>query len=1041
MAAVLEAAASSSVAAPADPQQVLDGLNNFKGWSGDKAVICWRGLAFWHAASCELSLCSFEAGLEANISSCPVMRAAIHLATHGLEPGRWYKETVTHDKEPKSGWSPSCIPLTASEEAFASAQHDRFEAAGVLTRISKRTSAQWQKQSLRPSFGFVVRKWKALQSPQASLALRRWLASSPDQVAAFAGGDPAVVPPAAAYKGKDRVVYDFKQVNAATLSLPMTFHTIQEVFNHICEDDWLLVLDIEDGFTGIPVAPAASTLFWVRTQGQPDVTLQRMPFGYALAPFVFCLVSAVLGEVIAVALAGYRAEVFVYMDDVLVRFKAESEESALAARDMAVRVFNDFGFNVNPSKVDGPARQVKYLGYALAVSADACHLTMPSEKLLTYYQLMRMLGELVAAQVASGLTPTLPKRAIESLIGKMEHVGSLLPLAKHRLAQLYALTRLPAWRYTKRLGRVHLTTGSLSALNWFMNQLTTSPALKRKFQTNPDPGPWTFFGASDASGEGGIGGYLTASESPLREERGRASHWSFRLPGTTTSTELVGQSTALELKGIIVAVEAARARVGPRNTYPLFKLTLAVDSQAAHYISRKGYSTANPNLNLLAGRLKELQVRSGCNLTIIWIQGRFNWLADALSHPEADHSELTLLKPPRNINELRTSEPLTTETPIEQLMSPTADTRQQRPLQHSLPTASPRPRYHPRKPTQGGIWTLSIISLFLFAAAHACASELDEMSSPGDLKLEAKNRIDALATSTSLGYLQSASRFVSSIPISHPISYSAVSMFAENKVTSGTWASHNVASYITDITSALSWLALPLPTDFQGKRKDWLLRALKKARASRGPRKRKYFSIERLVRITETIKRKHAQRRSHGAIAIAALWMGFLGTMRTNELRLLRRKHIKTLPRQGTPDRFRIRISDKTHPHNNRRIIIPILESWRQESDRLVLRLNHRKRNARVLRKKEWATLVEGLSAHNRKPGNLRPAGNTFWIESDTRDAVIVANGGWSAKSLVPGKHYTTVTGSIASKLKASAEARIERSGVENAGGTPRPRR
>ena len=654
MASVLEAAAVANDPTAFTPTHILSDLSNFKGWTGDKAVVSWRGLAFWHAGTCEHRLCSFEAGLHNNILSCPVIRSLIHLATHGLEPSLWYDRGSKIGTATRPRNSAERIPLSASEEAFARTQHERFELAGVLTRISKRRAALLQAYGSYPSLGFVVRKWKSLQSPDATLALNRWLDHFPDQVTAFTAGDPAATPPPAAYKAKDRVVYDFKEINRITVRLSMSFSTIKEIFYSLAVDDWLLVLDIEDGFTGIPVSLASASLFWVRTQGQPDITLQRMPFGYALAPFVFCVVSAALGEAVASAVNHSRPEVFVYMDDVLIRFRASSLDAATRVKEEAIRVFKDFGFNVNPSKVDGPARRVAYLGYELAVTPGRnCTLSMPADKLRMYSQLMSMLIKLVSNQRYAGLPPALPKKALESLIGKLEHVSSLLPLAKHRLAKLYSLARSKTWRYTKNLGPVQLNANQLSSLDWFTTQLGKLPFITRSFKPNPGPAPWSFFGASDASGEGGLGGFLVVTGSPLRYQRAQTTHWSVRIPGTSSTTELTGQSTALELKGIVVAVETARARVGPLKIHPTFRLTLAVDSQAAHYLCRKGYSTSNAEVNTLAGRLKELQLATGCDLTTVWVSRRYNSIADALSHPDADHSRLPLDIPPCSIDELK----------------------------------------------------------------------------------------------------------------------------------------------------------------------------------------------------------------------------------------------------------------------------------------------------------------------------------------------------------------------------------------------------
>jgi len=883
----------------------------------------------------------------------------------------------------------------------------------------------------RPSSGFVVRKWKALQSEGASEALDSWLHSSPLEVRRFSAGDSAVEPPTAAYSAKDRVVYNLQEVNAKTLDLPMSYYTIEEIFTRVSTDDWMLVLDIEDGFTGIPVAKAAESLFWIRMQGQRDVTLQRMPFGYSLAPFIFCFISSLLGEAISAGLAAFSPKVFVYMDDILICFKAHSITVAQVVRATAMSIIADFGFRVNPRKVDGPATAVKYLGYELALTPETKCLSMPRSKILTYHQLMIMLRHLIARQIDEGGSVSLPKRTVESLIGKLEHVSTLIPLAKHRLAKLYAITRTDRWRYTSKMGEVPLQVAHVEVLDWFQDRLYFHPTITENV-SSPDLRPeWAFFGATDASGEGGFGGFLSTTQSPLRTHLGRVISWSVRLPGTNSATELVGESTSLELKGIILAMEAARDSVGPICIHPIFKLTLATDSQAAHYLCRKGYSTASASLNTLAGRIKELQLHIGCDLTTIWVPREANSLADALSHPDADHSQLPLNSAPSSATALHLS------------VMDKHSTQSLDPLQ--TPAGSRRSHTHLKRARARTITPKSALTLVLCTLsllAFTVVATLDAETKPYDareIRTEARVRIDALATATTKGYFSAARRFIQALVPGDSISYGTIAFYIESKITSGSWASHNVGSYTTDLLSALSWLALPLPSNFQGKRKDWLMRAMRKARGSRGPRKRKYFSIRRLQRITCFLRDQARGKKT--SLPAAAAWLGFLGTMRSNEIRKLRQKHIKPLPRSGQPNRFRIRISDKMHPHNNRRIVVPILDSWKVDAKRLQRRLASLQRNDRVFRKKEWTSLLRALRAHNRKAGNLRPAGNTFWIESEARGEVITANGGWSQKSTVPGRHYTTVTGAIAAKLKASAEARIARSRVTNSGGTSRPRR
>jgi len=132
----------------------------------------------------------------------------------------------------------------------------------------------------------------------------------------------------------------------------------------------------------------------------------------------------------------------------------------------------------------------------------------------------------------------------------------------------------------------------------------------------------------DASGEGGLGGHLRIVGASTQ------TSWSVRLAGTQEGDEWVGLSTILELQAISLALDQADAMVPHRWK----RLTIAVDSQAAVSIVKKGYSTRSPEANEVCKVIEDKVWKTKTLLTTFWVPRRFNWRADILSHPPKKHN-------------------------------------------------------------------------------------------------------------------------------------------------------------------------------------------------------------------------------------------------------------------------------------------------------------------------------------------------------------------------------------------------------------------
>jgi hypothetical protein len=518
--------------------------------------------------------------------------------------------------------------LSEEERHIAQEKHHAFIKEGVMMPVPKREKKGYRGR-LQPvlSSAFTIVKYKAKKGEAAIEARKQWGASHPGEVVKFIAREKGFVPPSNAFVAKWRVVYDFKALNAATLKLPMSYGKQDEAYARIKPGDTMFVLDVQDGFSAIPVCKMERSNFWVMTDQQPVLEAQRMPFGYRLAPYFFCLFSGTVAMAVQSAL-GRLARTHMYMDDLLVTLSKQRRGDHARAVNEAIQVMGQCGAAVSLSKLEGPAHSVTYLGLQLTAGTTNVTLSMPEDKWFTLRELFKLV-EATESRSPSGL-PTLSKGAIDSLVGKLGALATFLPLSKPALARLYALKRDAGdkWNRWAKISPVPLTAKQHASLELLMNQVRNAPVRDIGGGPAMEPLP-IIFGAVDASGEGGLGGHLRRT--------GSDEHvwWSIsvRVPGAQAGDEWIGLSTLLELWAIKEAVQQAKKRWKSMR----MRICLAVDSQAAASLLRKGYSTRCEASNATCEEIEEMLGAGDIRVTLVWVQRQYNWRADQLSHPGVHH--------------------------------------------------------------------------------------------------------------------------------------------------------------------------------------------------------------------------------------------------------------------------------------------------------------------------------------------------------------------------------------------------------------------
>eukprot|EP00792_Barthelona_sp_PAP020_P008939 TRINITY_DN3258_c2_g2_i2.p1 TRINITY_DN3258_c2_g2~~TRINITY_DN3258_c2_g2_i2.p1 ORF type:complete len:1209 (-),score=65.86 TRINITY_DN3258_c2_g2_i2:432-4058(-) len=192
-------------------------------------------------------------------------------------------------------------------------------------------------------------------------------------------------------KGVDdiRPILDCRELNAKSVLWATEVNTLK-YFPLIPE--WAAVIDIESGYTHIPLSEEWASLTQVKVNGK-TYGAKRLPFGSSVAAQMFTMVLQVVVERV-------RADGFFvlqYVDDLLIggRTKEETEK----ALDHTKKLLNGVGFKVKSSKTQKPDQEVKYLGFDLDLKSRRISLPRDKrEKMLDMTKDVMTLSEIASLQ-------------------------------------------------------------------------------------------------------------------------------------------------------------------------------------------------------------------------------------------------------------------------------------------------------------------------------------------------------------------------------------------------------------------------------------------------------------------------------------------------------------------------------------------------------------------------------------------------------------------------------------------------------------------
>ena len=87
--------------------------------------------------------------------------------------------------------------------------------------------------------------------------------------------------------GKWRLVLDFRHLNTHFIELSFKYETLKTLRDVLEQSDWLLSLDLSDGFHAVPVAPEDRPYLTFAIDGLGYFQCAALPMGLSCSPYVF----------------------------------------------------------------------------------------------------------------------------------------------------------------------------------------------------------------------------------------------------------------------------------------------------------------------------------------------------------------------------------------------------------------------------------------------------------------------------------------------------------------------------------------------------------------------------------------------------------------------------------------------------------------------------------------------------------------------------------------------------------------------------------
>ena len=234
-------------------------------------------------------------------------------------------------------------------------------------------------------------------------------------------------------KDKWRLIVDLSSPHGKSINdgIPqeltsLTYVTVDMIANRIMSmgrGTLMAKLDIKSAFRIVPVHPTDRLLLGMQWRGLIYVDAV-LPFGLRSAPKLF---NAIADAIQFIARSQGVEHITHYLDDYIVLGEANSEQCGRSLHTL-VELCQCLGVPLAEEKLEGPATRLDILG--ITVDTVSMQLSLPEHKI---QEILTLLRELQGRKRAS-------KKAIQSLVGKLQHAAKVVRPGRCFVHHIYKLT-------------------------------------------------------------------------------------------------------------------------------------------------------------------------------------------------------------------------------------------------------------------------------------------------------------------------------------------------------------------------------------------------------------------------------------------------------------------------------------------------------------------------------------------------------------------------------------------------------------------------
>lgn len=387
---------------------------------------------------------------------------------------------------------------------------------------------------------------------------------------------------------KFRLIVNMRGVNRHLKEFKFKMEGLSTVLQLIQPGDFLIKWDLREGYFHVPLGDQASRMCGIQWGGK-FYRYTTLPFGCSLSPITF---TKVVREVVKFfRKQGIR--MVAYLDDFLALFR--SREEAIRVRDQVILpTLARLGFLVEDSKsVWEPTQRLEMLGLILDTGNKV--IEIPEDKLSKIEDLAR---SLVSKEKVSA-------RALARVAGTLTSVSRAFPYSKMVTREMFNLidsANRDVWEWEDM---VTVSQDVKEDAQWLLQNLRLKQGMalwkpSRSLTVNSDA---SFKGWGGQLGTLRAGGQWSLAEQQIKNINSLE----------TLAAEKVLQSFAEHLKGR--------------------RVTLLTDSVTAKkFLNNAG--GRDPFRNLVARRVWTLAVQLDILLSVEWLPGKENFVADEESRLE-----------------------------------------------------------------------------------------------------------------------------------------------------------------------------------------------------------------------------------------------------------------------------------------------------------------------------------------------------------------------------------------------------------------------